>query len=1207
VRRSFVIIVSLFVVLVGGISLYVRSDHFSSRLTEEVRARLDEATGSTVSVGKVGASFLPLFIEVKDVSLQDDQGVPAGTIRKVRAYINPIPLVVGTISIPRLTFLEPRITARRTAQGRIPLQELIIRMQKKAGAATTAGPPRFRVVMKTAVIQKGRILFIDELSTSTYEMMNVNARAAVDPEAGSVHLQLRNADARITTGGGSVRTGTIKTDLAVSEGKVTLSFLEVMTGDVRFQASGTAALGGDGKLDLKGQLRIGALTVDKLLSKLRGVEQEPALEAFVEVTGTPQDPAVSGKVQFPQYGFGDLSLRDATMTLAYQSKAAVISGKGWKLFRRARQPLATGLEGGLTYREKGFDISEVRLSLEDMDLLLSGRIDVARGYDMALSLESTGEGKGLGFLTKDIVQGAAQVRGILEGPLVAPRFHGRLHAPSIMVRGQKFVISNGGVNYAERKLILSDVAVEQGTSRYVVDGSIAMVDGKPFFDARARVAHSDVLGIVSVFYRHPLPLLLSVSGEIIFTGTTSEYSASAYLGLEKGSAYGETFDRASVSVTLVPGKVSFPKVLVYKGSGLVQAQGWIGFDKTFSANLESRFVDLSEVQLLGAYKVAGPFKLDMSASGSFSRADVTARVEVQELRHLGAALGSVAVQADLRDRKLSYQGSLGGERAAFSGSVGLSAPHPWEARSQFNLEGIDPFVILGKEERIARARVTVAGRIEFQGQAGDLSRLKGSASFQRLAVAIGDYRIDNEGEPGIEVMNGKLSFSEFSFSGKGTRFSITGGAKDVDALDITFLGSMHLSLLRLLYKEVEHGDGVAEVALTLTNEWRNPDVRGELLIKNGELKIKDLPQKFTALNGKIGFDREVILVDSVTGVMGGGKLDLSGWAKLNGIALRDFSAQVAFENVTARYPEGLTTTLSGGLAYDGNVSEQVLSGDVVIMRARYEKRVEWKTMLLDMARGFSQKRKVDVGWIGDTQLNIRFHGRENIILQNNLAKIPFEVDVFLRGTVGQPQVLGRVETNKGLVYFRRNDFNILHASVDFIDPNRMNPVLDVQAETRVREYQLRLALSGTAERSTLSLISEPPLSEVDILSLLALGKTAEEMTGRETSVGMTEAASFATGQFQDIFERRARSLTGLDRFQVDPYAGKGDTSVPRVTVGKEVIQDRLYLTYSSNVGTPTAEQVFRIEYILDRNFSLIGERNELGYIGADIKFRFEFK
>ena len=42
----------------------------------------------------------------------------------------------------------------------------------------------------------------------------------------------------------------------------------------------------------------------------------------------------------------------------------------------------------------------------------------------------------------------------------------------------------------------------------------------------------------------------------------------------------------------------------------------------------------------------------------------------------------------------------------------------------------------------------------------------------------------------------------------------------------------------------------------------------------------------------------------------------------------------------------------------------------------------------------------------------------------------------------------------------------------------------------------------------------------------------------------SEAASFATCRFQDIFESRARSLTGLDRFQVDPYVSKGDTSVP---------------------------------------------------------------
>nr|MDA8098610.1 translocation/assembly module TamB domain-containing protein [Nitrospiraceae bacterium] len=164
-----------------------------------------------------------------------------------------------------------------------------------------------------------------------------------------------------------------------------------------------------------------------------------------------------------------------------------------------------------------------------------------------------------------------------------------------------------------------------------------------------------------------------------------------------------------------------------------------------------------------------------------------------------------------------------------------------------------------------------------------------------------------------------------------------------------------------------------------------------------------------------------------------------------------------------------------------------------------------------------------------------------------------------------------------------------------------------QAETKVREYQIRLSVSGTADRAVVSFISDPPLTDSNILAMLALGKTGAELKGKEAGVGVGEATSFATGKFQDILESRARSLTGLDRFQVDPYISKSDTAVPRVTVGKEIIQDKLMMTYSSNVGATTPEQIFRIEYLLNKNMSLVGERNELGNVGADIKFRFEFK
>jgi translocation and assembly module TamB len=215
--------------------------------------------------------------------------------------------------------------------------------------------------------------------------------------------------------------------------------------------------------------------------------------------------------------------------------------------------------------------------------------------------------------------------------------------------------------------------------------------------------------------------------------------------------------------------------------------------------------------------------------------------------------------------------------------------------------------------------------------------------------------------------------------------------------------------------------------------------------------------------------------------------------------------------------------------------------------------------------------------------------------------------VFLRGTVNQPQLLGRIEARKGSVYFRKNEFKILHASADFVDPNRMNPVLDIQAEIQVRQYRIRLAVTGTADRAVVALLSDPSLPDADILALLALGKTSAELKGKETDVGMSEAYYFATGQLQDMVESRARRLTGVDRFQVDPYVNKGDVTVPRVTVGKEIVQEKLYVTYSSNVGSTMPEQIFRIEYILNRHFSLVGDWDELGNTGADIKYRFEFK
>jgi hypothetical protein len=1004
--------------------------------------------------------------------------------------------------------------------------------------------------------------------------------------------------------------GRLKAAASYRSGKLQVESLELLSTDMKLLVSGTSGALPDGDIRMRLKWWVGPQAMRGFFERMHPFKGEvgPSAEADAVITGTFADPSIKGGLSIKGLSMHDLHLDRAAVSFAYRNKVLDINGRDWKISKDARHLVVERVTSSLVYRDKGLDIQRFDVSAGDMDVHLIGRMHPATGFDTVLAAESSGAGRTISFFTSWPLEGRISMRGGMTGPFVSPRFEGALSALPLKVRGVQFDAVRSTLTYRDKKITLSAGDIQRQTSRYTFDATADFGPPATFYTARLNVIRSDVTSLVSLFYAPPPPLKLSASGELSFSGTKRDFSAGGHLTLDKGSAYGESFDRGTISASLTPRRVTLPQVILYKGSGVVKASGWIGFDKTYSAELEARGMDLSEINHVSGLSLGGQFTLEMASSGSFSNPALKGSLEAPGLLASRAPLGGFTADLELQGGILSFKTALSDERGKMAGTITLHAPYPWKTEATVNLRGIDPFLVLGKDDLTARSKLVVDGNLELSGQGADASRLNGALSLRHLSLSIGDYRIENDKEARFGVSGGKLALRSVSFSGPETRFSVSGGAKILKELDLTFEGSVDLSLLKLLYKEIEYGSGDADVALTVTGDWSNPEVSGRLRVSNGEVKVRDIPQRFTALNGTIEFDRERIEAEALTGEVGGGKLSMSGRAQLAGLALQDFTAAMSFENVTVRYPEGLTSTLSGELAYEGDAAEQTLSGEVAIIRARYEKHVEWKGMLVDMGRSFYQKRKTDVGWIGNTQINIRFHGKDSVVIQNNLAKMPLDVDVLLRGTVNQPQLVGRLEVKKGVVYFRKNDFKILHGAADFIDPSRLNPTLDIQAETRVREYQIRLALSGTADRATVSFIADPPLSDVDILSLLALGKTGPELAGKESGVGMSEAASFATGQFQDIFERRARSLTGLDRFQVDPYVSKSnDTSVPRVTVGKEIVRNKLYVTVSSNVGATEPEQAYRIEYVLDKHLSLVGERNEIGNIGADVKFRFEFK
>ncbi len=1209
-KRLLIISSILLVAVVAVLEVYVRSEAFSERIRPLVVERVAAFFGSDVEIGGVHANFIPLYLEVRDITLIDTHGARLAGISKVRAYLNPFPLLIKKISIPEIVIMDPEITIERSERGDTNYSAFIDKVRTMITKGQTGGTPGTDIRLRTLTVKRGRISFADRATAARFAVSGLTMQVKLDLSGKNIRVAVKTDMVRISVPSYPEFVGGLKAVASYRAGRLQVESLELFSTDMKLLVSGTTDAFPDGDIRMRLRWSVGPQAMRRFfVERIYAFKGElgPSAEADAVIAGTFVDPSVQGGLALKGLSLHELRLDRAAVSFAYRNKVLDINGRDWKLSKGAKHLAIERITSSLVYRDKGLDIRRFDVSAGDMDVHLVGRVYPSTGFDVVLAAESSGAGRTVSFFASLPLEGRISMRGGITGPFTSPRFEGALSALPLMVRGVQFDAVRSTLTYRDKKITLSAGEIHRQTSRYTFDATADLSPLEPVYTARLNVIRSDVTGIVSLF-TEPLPLKLSASGELSFSGTIRNFSAGGHLTLDKGSAYGESFDRGTISALLTPRRVTFPQVVLHKGNGVVKASGWIGFDGTYSANLEARSLNLSEVDHLSGIGLGGQFKLDIASSGSFLHPVLKASLDAPALWVSQAPLGGFTADVELRGGILSFGAALSEERGRMAGNITLRPPYPWKTEAAVNLGGIDPFLVIGKNDLTTRSKLVVAGNLELSGQGTDASRMNGALRLRHLSLSMGDYRIENDKEARLGISGGKLALRSVSFSGPETRFSVSGGANILKELDLTVEGSADLSLLKLLYKEIEYGSGDADVALSITDDWSNPEVSGKLRVSNGEVKVRDIPQRFTALNGTIEFDRERIAADALRGEVGGGKLNVSGRAQLAGLALQDFSAALSFENVTVRYPEGLTSTLSGELAYEGDAAEQTLSGDVAIIRARYEKHVEWKGMLVDMGRSFYQKKKTDVGWIGNTQINIRFHGKDSLMLQNNLAKMPLDLDVVLRGTVNQPQLIGRVEAKKGVVYFRKNDFKILHGAVDFVDPSRLNPMLDIQAETRVREYQIRLALSGTAEHSTLSFISDPPLSDVDILSLLAIGKTGPELAGKESGVGMSEAASFATGQFQDIFERRARSLTGLDRFQVDPYVSKSNaTSVPRVTVGKEIMQNKLYVTVSSNVGASTPEQAYRIEYILDKHLSLLGERNETGNFGADVKFRFEFK
>ncbi len=538
-------------------------------------------------------------------------------------------------------------------------------------------------------------------------------------------------------------------------------------------------------------------------------------------------------------------------------------------------------------------------------------------------------------------------------------------------------------------------------------------------------------------------------------------------------------------------------------------------------------------------------------------------------------------------------------------TLGLGNGYPFHAEGPFSFGNRKA---AGTED--AHNRFSLSGKVEVTGALGALEKTAGSLKVEQFRYKGGGIDLTGKdlearlGTDGIRWSGGTVAAS-------GNPISVSGKVSWKGEMDARVEGKLPAAMIRLVTDVFDRIDGTVSMSIRVTGKLDNPSLVGTGHLDGGVLSFKGYGQLFEEMKADAIISREKIVFEHFDGRSGGGYVDGRGELPLQFNAGQRMFFSVDFLDMRYPYPDDFRPVIQGHAELFGPVENLLVTGDVEIQSARYTRTIRPQKLMLDFRKRLADvtaRRQKDDFRI---RLDINVISDGTIEIRNNLAKATAKGEFKVTGDTSRVIVLGAFDVLEGKIQFQGDVYDVKHLGVDFNDPRRNNPRIDGRAETKKNNYLVTVVVTGTLEKYEIDLVSDPPLSKNDILSLLSLGVTSQSLAGQEGSVGASMVTSIALGPYKGRVEEGIRSFVGLDKLAVEAAFSSATKSFePRFIMGK-TFGDRLTVSVSTLVGA-TSDSSALAEFKLLENVFLQGSwqsatTQKTGDLGADIKFKYRYR
>jgi len=816
------------------------------------------------------------------------------------------------------------------------------------------------------------------------------------------------------------------------------------------------------------------------------------------------------------------------------------------------------------------------------------------------------------------IHGVAQFHGTVTGSLDSPDFQGHLQAtdfnlvplgptPSATQAASNihFDSLTTDADYSAGSLSVSVGTLVQGKTTIQFSGAVRGHASEPkelfanssTIHASVRVSQADIQQWMALTGKtYPVSGTLNLHAQT--DGTIGDLDGTGQLSLTGGEIYGEPYRSLTSDVQFRGRDVNATHLMFALDGGRITGSGGYNFTaKTAQVDLEGRGFELAHIRALKneQYPILGAVDFEARGSGTLDAPSLEASLHVRNLQVAREFTGSLDADAHTQGRALQLRmtSHLNTSNLELTGETQLTGNYQTQASLKIAGFNIDPLLRTFSVSGI-RGSSSIAGTVTVSGPLRKPKQLNGDVRLSQLAVTLEDVPIHSDGPVHATLRDGTFAMEPLRIVGPDTDLR-TEGSIGVFAnprpIHGAAKGSINMALAQTLDTDII-SSGHVDFTMNAEGTVQNPDLTGNVKFTNVNVALEDYVNGLSRMNGELVFDQDRLDFKDVTAYSGGGLIKVGGFVTYHRGLYADLTADA--KNVRIRYPEGVTSTASAQLRLQGNQTSSLVSGRVMLTGFAINPDVDFASIANSSGVSLPPNPNSPTNKV---RLDIRIASAPSLNFQNSFARLAGNVELAIRGTLAQPTVLGRVTITEGTATFNGEKFELQHGEIYFSNPVRIQPVLDLTATTTVESYTITIALQGATTKLNPTFRSEPPLSEQDIFSLLAMGRTQEEQqiySTEQQQAGVNSTAdSLLGGALNATISNRIQKLFGGGSVRIDPtfVSGVGNATA-RITV-EEPISKNATLTYATNVNS-TAEQLIQGEWRVTQDFSVVAVRDESG-------------